>query len=161
MQSLEHTLPARAHSRNPLWAEKEKAFLSRNPACALCGVEDSVVAHHIIPVPYCLALGRADLELDERNLLTLCHSRAGNSCDDHHLYVGHLGDYHSFNLTVREDVQGRFKGSRKARLWFSVERINSLQETLAAFPHLASMSDAQRGALRRRIDELFPLVGGN
>jgi len=161
MQSVEHTLSPRAHYRNPLWAEKEHTFLAHHPGCAVCGVEGSVVVHHIIPVPYCLALGRPDLELDERNLITLCHSRTGALCDDHHLYIGHLGDYHSFNLTVREDIQGRFKGTRKARLWFSVERINSLQETLAAYPHLAVMNDTQRGSLRRKMDELFPLVPGN
>lgn len=161
MPSLEPTLSPRAHTRNPLWAEKERTFLARNPGCAVCAVEGCVVVHHILPVPYCLALGRPDLELDDRNLITLCHSRSGANCDDHHLYVGHLGDYHSFNLAVRHDVAGRFKGFRKSRLWFSVERINSLQETLSAFPHLANMSDAQMAALKRKVEELFPLISGN
>jgi len=28
--------------------------------------------HHIFPFHYCIALGRPDLELDDRNLITLC-----------------------------------------------------------------------------------------
>lgn len=161
METLGPAVPARNHLRNPLWPERERAFLNRNPACAVCGLEGPVVAHHILPVPYCLAVGRPDLELDERNLIPLCHATPRASCEDHHLYVGHLGDYHSFNLRVREDATGRFKGTRRSRLWFSVERINSLQETLAAFPHLGTMTDAQMAALRRRVDELFPPGPGN
>jgi len=156
MEHLEPHTSLRSHSRNPLWPGVEQAHLARHPGCAVCGVENPVVVHHILPVQYCLALGRPELELDDRNLITLCQSRTGALCDDHHLYIGHLGDYHSFNLKVREDAEGRFKGSRKARLWFSVERIHSLQETLASFPHLASVTDAQLTALRRKVEELFP-----
>jgi hypothetical protein len=33
--------------------------------------------HHIFPFHYCIALGRPDLELDDRNLITLCEDEQG------------------------------------------------------------------------------------
>ena len=161
MENLDSSLPPRSHSRSLHWPAVERAFLAIHPRCAACGEATAVVAHHILPVPHCQALGRPDLELDPRNLVTLCQSTPDALCDDHHLYLGHLGDYHAFNLRIREDAAGRFKGSRKARLWFSVERIHSLQETLAAYPHLPAMTSAQLLNLKRKVDDLFPLGEGN
>lgn len=161
MSMTETSLSQRIHKLNPAWAAVERAYLAMHPACAVCGIVGPVIAHHIVPVAYCHALGRPDLELDARNLITLCQSRPDAICDDHHLYVGHLGDFHSFNLRVREDAAGRFKQSLKARLWFSVERIRSLKETLAAYPHLRYMTEPQRLELRALVDDLFPLRPGN
>ena len=161
MENTENNKQIHAHNRSSLWPSVERSHLALNPGCAVCGATESVVVHHILPVPYCLAVGRPELELDPRNLITLCQSRTGILCDDHHLYIGHLGDYHAFNLDVREDAEGRFKGSRKARLWFSVERIHSLQESLLAFPHLVAMTEAQLASLRRVVDERLPRAGDN
>jgi hypothetical protein len=156
METLE-PCPSAKSRRNPHWADFERVFLSRHPGCAVCGIQGPVVAHHIIPVFYAQAIGRPDLEMDERNLVSLCRSESGALCDDHHLYVGHLGDHQAFNLEVREDAAGRFRNASKARLWMSVERIGSLLETLSSFPHLGLITDAQLRDLRRRVDAIFPL----
>jgi 5-methylcytosine-specific restriction endonuclease McrA len=80
------------------------AHLASHPECLVCGRTDAVQAHHIIPVQFCLALGRPELELDFRNLVTLCETGNGVLTDDHHLYVGHLGGFHAFNPEVRADA---------------------------------------------------------
>ena len=66
--------------------------------------------HHIFPFHYCIALGRPDLELDDRNLITLCEDEAGKPGQNHHLLVGHLDDFESSNLAVVEDAATTFHG---------------------------------------------------
>jgi hypothetical protein len=43
----------------------------------------SVQVHHIFPFHDCVALGRPDLELDERNLITLC-GKSHNGIGENH-----------------------------------------------------------------------------
>jgi hypothetical protein len=66
--------------------------------------------HHIFPFHYCIALGRPDLELDDRNLITLCEDEAGKPGQNHHLLVGHLDDFESSNLAVVRMRRGAFYG---------------------------------------------------
>ena len=66
--------------------------------------------HHIFPFHYCIALGRPDLELDDRNLITLCEDEAGKPGQNHHLLVGHLDDFESSNLAVVRMRRGRSTG---------------------------------------------------
>jgi len=67
-----------------------------------------VQVHHIFPFHYCVALGRADLELDERNLITLCGKSHSGSGENHHLWVGHLDNFQSSNLNVVHDAEKTF-----------------------------------------------------
>jgi hypothetical protein len=57
------------------WPEVVRRHLAREPHCVSCRPNGRklgpVQVHHIFPFHYCIALGRADLELDERNLITL------------------------------------------------------------------------------------------
>ena len=92
--------------RSPEWPKVEKAHLAKNPHCACCAPGANLSAgqqvHHKFPFHCCIALGRPDLELDDRNLITLCEKEgAGGSC---HLRFGHLDNFKSFNVDVFEDA---------------------------------------------------------
>jgi hypothetical protein len=87
-------------ARSPIWQKVESAFLSRNPNCAACKrdkTQAKLEVHHMLPFHLCRLFQRPDLEFDPTNLMTLC--------DVHHLYIGHLGDWQSFNENVQLDVQ--------------------------------------------------------
>jgi hypothetical protein len=90
-------------ARSPEWPKVEKEHLMFFPLCAVCGISKAVQVHHIFPFHYCIALGRPDLELDQRNLITLCETEEGRPTDDHHLLIGHLDDFKSSNLNVVND----------------------------------------------------------
>lgn len=83
--------PFGAVPRSPHWPTVRAAFLREHPACAVCGTKDDLEAHHCRP--YHLD---NSLELVPGNLLPLCRV--------HHLWWGHLGNWSSFNETVREDA---------------------------------------------------------
>ena len=85
----------KAQKRSDMWHNMRNAFLQLHPSCAACGTTEKLEVHHIIPVHV-----SPDMELAESNLITLCESN-GN----HHLWTGHLGDFHSWNINVREDSE--------------------------------------------------------
>src|ERR1019366_188640 len=60
--------------------------------------------------------GRPDLELDPRNLITLCEDEDGRQGQDHHLLVGHLDDFESSNLQVVTDAESTFLGMEAAAI---------------------------------------------
>ncbi len=89
--------------RSGQWPAVEKAHLHAQPTCAACGLgqpEQGLQVHHMLPFHFCVKLGRPELELDERNLMTLCDETINN----HHLLLGHLGDFQSYNPNVKADV---------------------------------------------------------
>lgn len=97
--------------RSSRWPTERKKFLCKNPYCKACHPPKGlakighsilhavglppVQVHHIIPFHFCVLLGRPELELDERNLITLCERGL-----NHHLVLGHLNDFHTFNPSV-------------------------------------------------------------
>lgn len=96
---LDHGLEiARKHGkeRSPHWPFVEKEHLQREPRCMVCGTRRGLQVHHIKPFHL-----HPQLELDHGNLITLCELDGR----DHHLLVGHLDDWHSFNANVREDAK--------------------------------------------------------
>ena len=101
-------------SRSPEWPKVEKAHLQKQPVCQACkpgqAPHAGLQVHHIFPFHYCIALGRPDLELDDRNLITLCEDEAGKPGENHHLLVGHLDDFQSSNLQVVKDAKQTFHG---------------------------------------------------
>ena len=66
--------------------------------------------HHIFPFHYCIALGRPDLELDERNLITLCGKNRDGVGENHRLWIGHLDNFQTSNLSVVPDAEKVFCG---------------------------------------------------
>lgn len=89
---------ARKHGkeRSPQWPHVEKAHLLREPTCVACGGRQALQVHHIKPFHL-----HPQLELDPDNLITLCELKGR----DHHLLIGHLDEWESYNVNVREDAK--------------------------------------------------------
>lgn len=84
------------HNRSPEWPRVAQEHLLHEPACVACGYKGrGLQVHHIKPFHL-----YPDLELDPRNLITLCEVKGR----DHHLLIGHLDDWESYNPNVREDT---------------------------------------------------------
>ena len=85
------------HKRSTSWPKVRAEHLKASPDCAVCGSVKKVEVHHI--KPFHMA---PELELDPTNFITLCESKKnGVTC---HQFVGHLGNYKTVNLTVKEDA---------------------------------------------------------
>lgn len=101
-------------ARSPKWSQVQKQHLKLQPLCVACKLgtnsQTKPQVHHIFPFHYCIVLGRPDLELDQRNLITLCENEAGHPADNHHLLIGHLDDFKSSNLDVVVDAKTTFQG---------------------------------------------------
>jgi hypothetical protein len=100
-------------ARSPRWHAVARAHLAKQPHCVACkpGARVAVQVHHIFPFHYCVHFGRPDLELDERNLVTLC---SGGS--NHHLLLGHLDDFESADLAVVRHARRAFHGMTSLQL---------------------------------------------
>jgi 5-methylcytosine-specific restriction endonuclease McrA len=84
-------------ARSPEWPRVAHEHLSHEPACAVCGHRGrGLQVHHIKPFHL-----YPELELDPKNLITLCEIKGRT----HHLLIGHLDDWESYNKRVREDAK--------------------------------------------------------
>ena len=114
----------------------------------------SLQVHHIIPFHYCVALGRPDLELDDRNLISLCESVKGKECNNHHLLVGHLDNFKSANLSVTNDC--RFYAS------LSKQEIESnskwIAEKVCKLIPLDLMTSDEIASLKNFLTAQFPII---
>jgi hypothetical protein len=138
--------------RSPDWPRIQKEHLRKFPFCACCGKPDKgeMQVHHKFPFHYCIALGRPDLELDERNLVTLCED--GGS-PNHHILIGHLGNFESYNPNVDKDIKayaGWTQTAIKADAKWQAEKDKRP-------PFLPKMTEAQKTALRKKMDKTFPI----
>lgn len=80
--------------RSTQWPKVRKEHLKLHPACAACGHTLMVQVHHKKPFHL-----HPELELDPKNFITLCEC----SPSDHHLKLGHHGNWKDFNPTVEAD----------------------------------------------------------
>ena len=80
-------------TRSSGWRKVRKKHIEENPICAACGRDDGLEVHHIQDFST-----NPELELDPKNLVTLCDK--GMRC---HLTFGHLGNWKSINPDVSED----------------------------------------------------------
>ena len=137
--------------RSDKWPEVERAFREKNPTCAACDCT-TVQVHHVLPFHFAILLGRPDLELDPRNLITLCEKEKGEDAADHHLLLGHLDDFQSYNRDVRE-FAATFHGQDAATIKANVD----WQATEHARPGAwADMTDDDKTALRALMDDWYP-----
>ena len=86
--------------RSPLWPEVQRTYLAENGQCVVCSSNSTIQIHHVMPFHLCHLVYRGDLELDERNFVPLCEE-AGNN---HHLLIGHLGSFESYNQGGKESI---------------------------------------------------------
>ena len=144
-------------SRCPEWPGVERAHLRIQPRCACCAENQSPKAglqvHHIFPFHFCIALGRPDLELDQRNLITLCEDEPGKPAENHHLLVGHLDDFQSSNLAVLEDAVGQYHGLTAAQIRASPGWKAALGNRLK---QLDEMSEQEKQQFAQLMNQRFP-----
>ena len=86
--------------RSGHWHTVEEEFRSAHPTCETCSGDVNLQVHHRFDFHEAILLGRPDMELDPRNLITLCM----DPDLQHHLLLGHLDDYRSYNPNVADDV---------------------------------------------------------
>lgn len=144
-------------ARSPEWPEVEKRHRELQPQCVACqpGTNNQarLQVHHIFPFHYCVALGRPDLELDQRNLITLCEDEAGHPADDHHLLIGHLDDFESSNLDVVNDAQTTFAGMHAADIRNDPRWIQKKASRLKPLEH---MTPQDRADFQAAMEARFP-----
>jgi len=94
--------------RSPQWPAVKNAHLAKENGCVACKLQGPglLQVHHIIPFQYCTAIGRPELEFNPANLMTLCE---GPGTKEHHIAIGHLGDFQWFNQEVETDISGPWK----------------------------------------------------
>jgi hypothetical protein len=157
---VDHGAVVAAHfgiTRSPKWPAVERAHLVTQPHCVCCapGAEPraGLQVHHVFPFHYCIALGRPDLELDQRNLITLCEDEPARPGQDHHLIVGHLDDFQSSNLAVVEDATRTFHAMAGAAIRADARW---KEKEAARLTPLDQMTDAQKKTFRAQMDARFP-----
>ena len=141
--------------RSPHWDEVVRKHLARQPKCVCCrpNADNKVQVHHIFPFHYCIALGRADLELDERNLITLCGKSHNGNGENHHLWVGHLDNFQSSNLSVVRDAKKVFYGMPAEEFKTDERWVRHVKRRLVP---LELMTAAQKAALLHTMNRRMP-----
>jgi hypothetical protein len=138
--------------RSPHWRVIAALHLKRQPFCVACGPYSrhftKKQVHHIFPFHYVIRLGRPDLELDDRNLITLCESGP-----NHHLLLGHLDDFESANLFVIRHARRTFHAMTAPQLEASRAWESLVSSRL---PHLEKLTHVERADCRARMDAIFP-----
>ena len=138
--------------------EAQERHLKAFPLCVCCrkgtNLQFKTQAHHVIPFHYCIALDRAPAASDARNFITLCETEQGDAADNHHLLVGHLGNFKEANLNVMHDATLTYYGFSKAALTASLAFETQIK-TLRLKP-LEDLTDANKVQLVALIDRWFP-----
>jgi hypothetical protein len=141
-------------ARSAKWSLAEQRHLATEPFCVGCRIADGarmpVRVHHVFPFHVCVALGRPDLEIDARNLVTMCH---GDGTPDHHRLIGHLDDFESMNFHVRYEAARTLHAMSPEQL-----RRNVAWQALVAHrpPRLHAMTDEDRRQLQMQMALLMP-----
>ena len=144
--------------RSPKWNAVQKAHLKKQPYCVACGKDvlytSGLQVHHIIPYHICIELGRPDLELDERNLITLCQTEENVTTQNHHLLLGHLNDWESFNKAVIADSKKIFYKQNSAQI-----KLNTtwLKKCFKKPKRLNDMTTQEKATLKTYINKILPL----
>lgn len=104
--------------RSRKWPDVRRQHLDKHPTCEVCNGNTSLEVHHKEPFHV-----RPDLELDLKNLITLCSAKKNGV--DCHLVYGHLGDYRSINKDVVVDSavwNRKFKNRKPAKEAYPVKQ---------------------------------------
>lgn len=103
--------------RSDKWATCRKHFLAAHPFCAYCGGTTKLQVHHVHQfndmTPEQRGTDAPGGELDPNNLIVLCEDPA----TDHHLHIGHSGNFKTSNPNVRADCQEHEAAMRKEGTW--------------------------------------------
>jgi hypothetical protein len=147
--------------RSPEWSRVREAHihLAKDQGfCAVCNGTAQLQVHHIVPFHFCHLVYRGDLELDERNLMTLCEVLE----NDHHNLVGHLEDWGIFNPGGRTVMADAFKGVVLTQLTKDeIKKSNQFQAWMSAkdIPKKWQLMSVQdKKDLRTFLDKTFPYI---
>jgi hypothetical protein len=139
--------------RSTHWPATMRAHLLKQPHCLCCGRNAKNVklnVHHRFPFHYVVAVGRPDLELDQRNLYTLCVEHV----EEHHLLVGHLDSFESFNPDLEH-----FLPLCRGLLAAQIRSLDVWIKCVAKRPKpLPQMTQMEKNALRMQLDRLMPAL---
>ena len=141
---------------SPHWTEVAREHLARQPRCVCCRADSGQgipQVHHIFPFHYCVALGRPDLELDQRNLVTLCGRSRDRIGENHHLWIGHLDNFQTSNLSVVRDAKNVFFGMPAIEFKSDPLWVRHAKRRLVP---LELMSDEQKEALAETMNRRMP-----
>ncbi len=141
--------------RSSKWPAVEMAWRKAHPRCAACSSKSKggIQVHHRRPFHDCILAGRPDLETDPRNLVSLCENEAGVKTKDHHITVGHLGDFRSYNPDVSVDAAMTWHGKGKAE----IEADPAWRQKAASKPKsYPDMTDVEKKAFRALLDGEMP-----
>lgn len=145
-----HAAAEHGLERSPHWPHVRAEQLKRQPICQATGMNAPAAeleAHHINPFHFCVLVGRPDLELDLRNLITLAREPV-----DVHLLLGHLDDFKSSNLDVTQDCvtwHGKSEAEIKADLLWQGKHT-------ARMKPWAEWSDQDKIDFKAHLDKTFP-----
>jgi len=142
-------------TRSAHWPTIQKSVLKKTPKCFACDSTKGLQVHHIHPFHYCVGVGRPDLELDERNLIALCETDVDDKEENHHLLIGHGGDFKLFNSHVLEDAKAWY--GLKAKV---IQESSSFKERQTNRPkEFKDMSIMEKKAYRDLLDKELPFKG--
>lgn len=95
--------------RSAAWPKVRKAYLAKHPKCFVCLGTKEITVHHRLPFHI-----DPTLELEEKNLITLCEGKSTLNC---HLIFGHWGNFaKKYNPHIERDARTwrkRFAGKFK------------------------------------------------
>jgi len=102
----------------------------------------------MFPFHFVVLCGRPDLELDPRNLITLCTEPKF----EHHLLLGHLDDFESYNPDVKKFVKTDAKKTSQ-----QIRTEAAFQKAHATKPkHLQDMTEAEKAAFKQLLGTVLP-----
>ena len=139
--------------RSPLWPKVMRNYLSVHPACEACGRMDAVNVHHVAPFEFIVNFNSPELELDERNLITLCESESGKPDENHHIWIGHAGDFKKANLNVREDAK-KYYGLTLVQLKENTQFMEGIR--MNAMPEFDKLTESQKAQFQSWLDLTYP-----
>jgi hypothetical protein len=137
--------------RSPHWGSLENWFKKRfGEVCPISGLSP-VQIHHAFPFHDCYLAGRPDLELALENLYALYSGGSGGADEGHHLIVGHLGNFKSYNPDLRACLK-KWKGLTVAQIKALPKWKALVAKKPLSFPQ---MSPKQQIAFRAVLDRKF------
>lgn len=138
--------------RSGHWSAVAHAHLNKQPECLVCrkGRTKELNVHHKFPFHFVVDVGRPDLELDERNLYTMCVEHD----EEHHLLIGHLGCFTSYNPWL-ENHMSMFRGLLASQIKSTHEWNRAVRNRPKP---LGQMTPTEKVKLKGMLDDLFPLT---
>lgn len=148
-------------TRSPHWPQVEHTFRDLNSRCTCCGFQHpkskGIQVHHKYPFHDCILAGRPDLEVDFRNLISLCENEKGVVTNDCHLLVGHLRDFKSYNPTVATDATTTYHGWLKAMILADGDYQKKCDVKPKSYP---DMTTEEKLEFRKMLDQEYPQTAG-